>query len=82
MDPVVAAALARRGPDGSGPRHADEAGERHGGPVGWPGREDDGAPGGSPVGWPGTTAAEPAPQPARRPERAARWRRLFGGRAA
>ncbi|WP_156036481.1 hypothetical protein [Blastococcus sp. URHD0036] len=85
VDPVVAAALAQR-PDGGGPRHSGEAGERREGPVGWPGREDDGAPAGSPVGWPGDITGEPVQRPAREaepaPERATGWRRLFGGRAA
>jgi hypothetical protein len=83
-DPVVAAALAGREPGGTGPRHAVPGEERRGGPVGWPGREDDGAPGGTPVGWPGSTAGEPAPEPAAAPEteRPRGWRRLFGSRAA
>ena len=85
VHPVVAAALARR-PGGMSPRHSSEGTDRPGGPVGWPGREDDGAPGGSPVGWPGSTAAEPVEQPVSEPvpapERATVWRRLFGGRAA
>jgi hypothetical protein len=85
VHPVVAAALSRR-TDGGGPRHSSEAGARRVSPVGWPGRDDDDAPGGSPVGWPGTGGAEPVEQPVREPapapERAAGWRRLFGGRAA
>ena len=87
MDPVVAAALARRHANG-GPRHADAEDEQRSGPVGWPGREDDGAPAGSPVGWPGSTSEEPAGRPGQEPaaapapERPRGWRRLFGGRAA
>ncbi|WP_409328685.1 hypothetical protein [Trujillonella humicola] len=86
-DPVVAAALARRGPAVTGPRHARDGEERRPTPVGWPGRDDD-APGGSPVGWPGSITDEPATQPAAEPAAAPEsvrprgWRRLFGGRAA
>ncbi len=87
VDPVVAAALARRGTaeaEDAGARHAEDGGEQQGSPVGWPGREGDGAPAGSPVGWPGSTSTEPsrAPDAAPEPERARGWRRLFGGRAA
>jgi hypothetical protein len=86
VDPVVAAALARREAARTGSRHARAEGERRTGPVGWPGREDDGAPAGAPVGWPGEVATEPAARtaevPAPAPERPRGWRRLFGGRAA
>jgi hypothetical protein len=80
VDPVVAAALARRATDAAGPRHAIDGDERRTTPVGWPGRQDDGTPGGSPVGWPGSMAAQPADEPAAEPvpERPRGWRRLFG----
>ncbi|SEO66023.1 hypothetical protein [Trujillonella endophytica] len=85
VDPLVAAALARRETAGPGPQHAGGAEERRDGPVGWPGREDEG-PAGSPLGWPGSTAEEPAERPAPQAEpeqeRPRGWRRLFGGRAA
>ncbi|MGY1740937.1 MULTISPECIES: hypothetical protein [unclassified Blastococcus] len=92
VDPVVAAALARRGVAGGTPRHTDAGDERRGGerqenPVGWPGRDDE-APGGSPVGWPGSITAEPAERAPERPaatptpERPRGWRRLFGGSRA
>ncbi len=85
IDPVVAAALARRG---AGATRHGSGDERQGGPVGWPGRDGDGGPAGSPVGWPGSAAGEPAertagtPEAAPAPERPRGWRRLFGGRAA
>lgn len=89
VDPLVAAALARRGADGVGPRHARDGEERRTSPVGWPGRDDE-TPGGSPVGWPGSItdepggvpAAEPAPEASPGTGRSRGWRRLFGGRAA
>ena len=90
MDPLVAAALARRGADGADaarPRHARDGEERRTTPVGWPGRDDE-APGGAPVGWPGSISdepagaptEEPAPAPEAAPEtgRPRGWRRLFG----
>lgn len=82
VDPVVAAALARRGAAGAGPRHASDGDERRATPVGWPGRGDEPAPDGSPVGWPGSISDEPAePRPAVAPvpERPRGWRRLLGG---
>ena len=75
VDPVVAAALARRPADAPAGRHGDLHAEVTESGLGWPGTSTTHEG----LGWPGGTSSEvrPAAAAAEPPQRRRGWRRLF-----
>ena len=75
VDPVVAAALARRSADAPAGRHGELHAEGTESGLGWPGTSTTHEG----LGWPGGTSnqVDQAPADTGRPQRRRGWRRLF-----